>query len=349
MWGIGELMRISADRDGETHLHEAATWAIRELGIKDPSKVKIQKITRGGSARRYLRLSSGTKRAVLMIYDTERRENSYFVPIGRFLSEIGVPVPMVFAWNEEERWVLLEDLGDHTLWSLRNSPPEEKRRLYRLICEAIAPLHRYPLDIFCSRGVPIMGGFDEHLYRWERDYFRENFVRHLMGLTLTEAEESALEEELAELGKRLLSFPPCLIHRDFQSQNIMIRNGKPYFVDFQGMRVGNLYYDLSSLVYDPYVTFTDGERLEVALYYYEIRGYAFGREVFLLNLREAAAQRLMQALGAYAYLGKIKGYHEFLQYVKPGLENLISVTSQLPTLPCLHHLSLRLDKEMPGT
>lgn len=323
-------------------------WAITHLGLPDEVPKEVRLLSRGGSGRRYMRLSWAEGSFVVMHYDMGRKENALFVPIGNFLHQIGVPVPRILAWDEENRFILLEDLGDESLWSLRSLPPEERWALYRKTVEALIILHTYPLEAFPARDVPLMEGFDERLYRWEREYFREQFVYNLMGVTLSESEASALENELDMLAKRLNACPSCLIHRDFQSQNIMICQGKPYFIDFQGMRTGNPCYDLASLAYDPYMPLTSSERRQIVEYYFQLRNWDLSLEEFFLKVWEAAAQRLMQALGAYAFLSLVKGYTDFLNYINPGIKNLIYVTEQATSLPHLNQLALHLDRRAPG-
>ncbi len=122
-----------------------------------------------------------------------------------------------------------------------------------------------------------------------------------------------------------------LIHRDFQSQNIIIRNGQACLIDFQGMRPGLGQYDLASLLYDPYVDLTDAERAELTAYYRDVQtenGVAVDGE-FDFTLRLCAMQRLMQALGAYGFLGLVKGHKSFLQHIPKALNSLRGVISRI--------------------
>ena len=183
--------------------------------------------------------------------------------------------------------------------------------------------------------------FDAGLYRWEREYFREECVRNACRVDLTVSEDEALEEELVVLAGRLIASPLSLVHRDLQSQNVMIRDGGPILIDFQGMRFGNPFYDLGSLLCDPYVAFPEGERESLLLYYQRISGFQYTwnafRELFLL----ASAQRLMQALGAYGFLGLKRTKPHFLAHIPRALDNLVAVTAEAGSLPRLHALARR--------
>jgi hypothetical protein len=139
----------------------------------------------------------------------------------------------------------------------------------------------------------------------------------------------------------LLETPPALVHRDLQSQNVMIRAGEPVLIDFQGMRPGSPFYDLGSLLYDPYVSFPEGGRDELLNFYYGISRFPYSREAFRELFLLASAQRLMQALGAYGFLGLKRGKPHFLAHIPPALDNLLAVTAETGCLPHLHALARR--------
>jgi len=136
---------------------------------------------------------------------------------------------------------------------------------------------------------------------------------------------------LQEIADRLASFPRVLVHRDFQSQNIIIRNSQSYLIDFQGMRPGLAEYDLASLLYDPYVDLPESERAELTAYYCG-RQLEHGITIngdFDLKLRLCGMQRLMQALGAYGFLGLVKGHKHFLQYIPAAMNSLQQVVAEI--------------------
>jgi aminoglycoside/choline kinase family phosphotransferase len=121
----------------------------------------------------------------------------------------------------------------------------------------------------------------------------------------------------------------------------MLRGDEPVLIDFQGMRMGNPLYDIGSLLYDPYVAMTEDERTDLLVYYHELMGEGMDWPSFLDRFRDATAQRLMQALGAYGFLGLKKGRKAFLDHMAPGLKNLLIVTAQSANLPLLHGLARR--------
>jgi len=161
--------------------------------------------------------------------------------------------------------------------------------------------------------------FTADSWRWER----ELFVKYCLGMRYSMEMSAAVETELLRVAKTLVREPRALVHRDFQSTNILWKNGRPTLIDFQGMRFGPAIYDLASLVYDPYVTFTDRERQAlVALYAREA-----GRPEIVDLLPFAAVQRLVQCLGAYGRLVHV-GQPQFAKSILPALENLLDAADR---------------------
>ena len=178
---------------------------------------------------------------------------------------------------------------------------------------------------------------------------------------------------MQSLSARLEGVKPSLVHRDLQSQNVMICKEQPVFIDFQGMRFGNLFYDLGSLLYDPYVSLTEDERIELLSYYYRLPAYegtdtlqndiSSGDKAiaashvkadrlqsawteFQDRFRDASAQRLMQALGAYGFLGLKSGLAEFLVHIPGGIANLVDSASRSKRLPLLKNLATRCQQSL---
>ncbi|HOF04997.1 MAG TPA: phosphotransferase [Syntrophales bacterium] len=348
---------------------------------------RLVPITRGGSDRRFYRVLLPAGRTFLfMAYGRSQEENACWAGIAAFLAELDVPVPAVYGHDPERGLVVMEDLGDRDLWSFRHESWGVRGGLYRRVLARIAPLYTLPLPTLPpgrpgpaggvrdgrdlregamaaanqegTAGVPIfprtMPDYDRGLYRWEHDYFFREFVRGACGIVLTAAEERPVREELDALSGRLLAAPPVLVHRDLQSQNIMIRAGEPVFIDFQGLRRGSLFYDLGSLLYDSYVPFRDDEREELLRYAYELLGDRGGTPVgdgadappgttwpaFRAAFLDGSAQRLMQALGAFGFLGLKKGKVDFLGHIPRGVANLVAAASA-GRLPRLAELAFR--------
>jgi len=310
----------------------------------DRGNIAVEPLEKGGSGRKYYRISmNGENSLILVKYTGQREENLHFCDIAQFLREVGVRVPEIYHHDPEEGLIWAEDLGQIDLWHFRNDPWPRRRALYRRTLEQAVLLH--------TRGhVALADGtlrtarphfqqaFDAALYRWEQNYFFENCAGRHFGLdaqALDTRHEGAGREWLHEIAEQLAARPRVLVHRDFQSQNVMIlgAEGQEHaaFIDFQGMRPGLAEYDLASLFYDPYVRISREER-ESLLDDYALlcaeAGYAVGadfRQIFDL----CAIQRLMQALGAYGFLGHTQGKPHFLEHIPVALASLREVAGRI--------------------
>ncbi len=262
-------------------------------------------VERGGSDRRFWRGAGAARGLVAVSYGTEKAENARYADCAAFLRARGVKVPRVVAHDEARRFLLLEDAGSEDLWTRRVEPWPERRELYRRALGQAAAMHACDLAEAAAADV-LQAPFDESLYAWEQDYFFEHFL---------DGDEAVRGDvPLADEARRLASLPRVLLHRDFQSQNIMLRGEEVALIDFQGMRAGLAGYDVASLLYDPYVPMTEDERAELLRGYAEMAG-RMDFSVWEAEVRSCARQRLMQALGAYGFLGRVKGRTHFLGHI----------------------------------
>lgn len=291
-------------------------------------------LEKGGSGRSYFRLVAGAQRMVFARYTDERRENARFVEIARFLAASGVRVPAIYRHLPGEGCLWMEDAGPVDLWTFREDPWEVRLPLYQSALEELAKLHTCATRSFASARLELEPGFDEALYRWEQGYFFEHCLGGFFQTREERVAELASLPTLAEIPVRLGKCERVLVHRDFQSQNVIIRNGTAVMIDFQGLRPGVDAYDLASIVFDPYVTLSAAERDELVLIYRSAR-LAAGRQVvsgFDGIFHLCALQRLMQALGAYGFLGLKKNKPAFLQHIPAAMRSLDFVVARIPGL-----------------
>jgi N-acetylmuramate 1-kinase len=311
------------------------------LGLPESICLEFSALEGRGSDRIFFRLKwNHENSAILIHYDLKRVENTYYADIATFLHDIDVPAPRLIQHDPALCLIAMEDLGDTDLWSLRKTSWETRRTLYQETLTIAQRLHSFPEKDFPSDRVRLMDRFGLDLYRWERDYFRTHFVRDVCGIELEPSFDRELEVELSALAEQLARARCTLVHRDLQSQNVMIRDGKPFLIDFQGMRFGSPFYDLGSLLCDPYVNFSSNEQDELLSFYYGLGKRDMDLNTFQNTFWEASTQRLMQALGAYGFLGLKKGLKAFLEHIPAGLRNLHRATALVATLPHLHELTL---------
>ncbi|MBV9463747.1 MAG: phosphotransferase [Verrucomicrobiae bacterium] len=301
-------------------------------------------ITPQASGRHYWRvwLADGST-LVAMCFEKDRTENNYFARIALFLEELKLPAPRVRADHTEEGWVVMEDVGTRSLYDEAGPrldlSAEGSQHLYQETLRAVKLLHIQGTEAFHLKPFTLMHGFDESLYLWETNYFWKNCLHDHLRLIPSAQPEAECNEEFLQLAQDLSKLERVLIHRDFQSQNVQVRDRQPHLIDFQGMRFGLAEYDLASLLYDPYIYITESDR-RALLDYYSLNTFTTpgpGRTLFL----RCAAQRLMQACGAYGFLGIHKAKPRYLEHIPIALGRLRHVLEELGELK---HLQLLLAK-----
>jgi len=295
-------------------------------------KVHIDALEKGGSDRKYYRIRFTDEHSLILVrYGDGRAENRYYCSIAEFLAGIGIHVPEIYHHDEQERLIWMEDLGETDLWAFRAEPWERLRPLYGQTLDEMAGLHRRGNEALEVTDLMLQAEFNEDLYLWEQHYFFENCAGRVFGKgEAPEADAGALRG----IAHRLAAMPRVLVHRDFQSQNVLIKRGEAWLIDFQGLRPGLPQYDLASLVYDPYMPLDATAREELIGAYIEKVVEAGGavEEDFRATLDLCAMQRLMQALGAYGYLGLVKERADFLNHIPAALGSLREVLGRIPEL-----------------
>lgn len=305
----------------------------------EAAKVEITPIEKGGSDRRFYRVRSSPDHTLILVkYNLEREENRHYVRIAEFLAAHDICAPKIYFHDDREGLIWIEDLGETDLWSYRDDSWSRRRPLYESALEQIAKLHSLPISAADEIRTSLPAEFDAALYLWEQQYFFQNCLGRHFGIDETRLTELAALPMLQKTAERLAELPRVLVHRDFQSQNIVIRNGHAHLIDFQGMRPGLSKYDIASLLFDPYVTLTAEERAELFEMYRDIRA-RLGTPMRVDEeelLHVCAMQRLMQALGAYGYLGLVRGNTAFLEHIPAALASLRFVTARIPGAEKLH-------------
>ena len=274
-----------------------------------------------GSDRAFWRLdrADGTA-AIAVSYDAKKRpENARYAAHAALLASAGVPVPSVLADVPEHRMLALEELSGG---SLEEKAAKAKGaalvKLYTPVVKALKALHEAGTARALETDASLEPAFGPELYAWERELFETHCLKSRYALDdgLPPAARAELEGVAAEFGH----MPAVLVHRDFQSSNVLYRkDGTPAFIDFQGMRLGPAVYDLASLLYDPYSP-NLGEEERAALL--RVYGGVSSRDLAL-----GAVQRLVQSLGAFGRLASV-GQPQFARHVPRALGNLLAAADE---------------------
>jgi aminoglycoside/choline kinase family phosphotransferase len=280
----------------------------------------------GGSGRKIVRLTGGGFTAIGVLYGV-REENRAFLEFSRHFRSHGLPVPEIYAQDLEQGAYLEQDLGDTTLFEFlsKNRAGEAiAPQVVEAYRKVVAVLPRFQVeagrDLDYSVCYPC-ASFDRQSITWDLNYFKYYFLR-LAGIPFS---EQALEEDFGRLTDFLLTAPQdFFLYRDFQSRNVMLMGGQPYFVDYQGGRKGALQYDIASLLFDAKADLPPELRQQLLDHYLQaLAGYIeLDREAFLRHYYAYVYVRIMQALGAYGFRGFYERKTHFLQSVPYALKNL---------------------------
>jgi aminoglycoside/choline kinase family phosphotransferase len=280
----------------------------------------------GGSGRKIVRLASGDFSAIGVLHDV-REENVAFLEFSRHFRERGLPVPQIYGEDLDRGAYLEEDLGDTTLYEFLSknrtgeNPAPETVEAYRRVVDV---LPRFQIEAGRDLNYEVCyprAVFDAQSIAWDLNYFKYYFLK-LAGIAFN---EQSLEDDFARLTKFLLSAKlDYFLYRDFQSRNIMLRGGEPYFVDYQGGRKGALQYDLASLLYDAKADLPPQLRQQLLDRYIDrLADFTdVGRDEFMRHYYGYVYVRIMQALGAYGFRGFYERKSHFLQSVPYAMKNL---------------------------
>ncbi len=285
-------------------------------------EAKLELAGSAGSRREYYRMSVGLRSFIILVSPPDDADFGRFLRITQFYRLMDFPVPMVYCIDDPAHQVLLEDLGDRRLYDLvKDGAPAIE--LYGKAINQLIDLqtrcfqrHQECPDIRSRL-------FDEHDLLWETDYYKTQYLLGHRGIAYSATDDARLDALFHELARRVDGQPKSIMHRDFQSQNLMIQtDGTVRVIDYQGSRLGSVYYDLASLLLDPYVLLPDADIDELLRYYHQKSLNPLPFDEMYRQFLLAAAQRIMQALGAYCFLSRVKGLPQFRAYIDPGEKRL---------------------------
>jgi aminoglycoside/choline kinase family phosphotransferase len=279
----------------------------------------------GGSGRKIIRLSNERASAIGILYGV-REENAAFLEFSRHFRKHGLPVPEIYGEDLNQGAYLEEDLGDTTLFEFlsKNRGENIAPAVVDAYRKVVAVLPRFQVEAGRDLNYDVcypIASFDRQSIAWDLNYFKYYFLR-LAGIPFN---EQALENDFGHLTEFLMTAQrDYFLYRDFQSRNILLHNGQPFFVDYQGGRKGALQYDIASLLFDAKADLPPDVRQDLLNHYLEALGHhiKFERETFLRHYYAYVYVRIMQALGAYGFRGFYERKAHFLQSVPYAMKNL---------------------------
>jgi aminoglycoside/choline kinase family phosphotransferase len=288
---------------------DSGAWAVESAGT-------------AGSDRRFVRVSPRGRTGesyVLVVWDSSDRDWDRFCCIVNDLGSSTPFLPRILALDPAHGLILEEDLGAMTVgvWA-RGKSEHDMEWAYRKVIDALAQWQEIEPSACATISSRSM---DLEMFLWESEYFARYCVTEYFG------EERLLGGTWERLRRRIAEHAASLdtvcIHRDFQSENVLLQDDRVRFVDFQGARMGPPGYDLASLILDPYMGIDSAMHRRLLDYYRGKAPVKLSDGDYLV----CALQRLMQALGAYGNLSLHKGKERFHAYIAPALARLESAAA----------------------
>lgn len=286
---------------------------------------EIIEMPASGSNRRYFRLK-GTQ-SLIGVYGTSVEENEAFLYMAEHFKKKNLPVPQVLCVSEDKFFYLQEDLGDTLLFHaiekgrVTNSFSEEEKELLRKTIRLLPSIQFAGAEGFDFNHCYPQPEFNERSVLWDLNYFKYCFLK----ATGLEFLENKLEDDFQKMSDVLLrSSSDTFMYRDFQSRNVMIKDGEPWFIDFQGGRKGPFFYDIASFLWQAKARYPESLRDELLDEYIKaVSKYVnIDRIYFFSQLRHFVLFRTLQVLGAYGFRGYFEKKPHFIQSVPFAIENL---------------------------
>lgn len=283
-------------------------------------KTMITPLNVGGSIRNFYFFKKNGKKYIYLISSFEDKEFERWFKIRKLLNKIKFPVPSVFDVSFKSKKAIIEFCGEYSLYDYSKFSEKSKLEiLYKKIIDKVVLLHKKKLDNYLKNNIFKDYVFSKDYFLWETRYFYENFLKGYKKIDLPYEYFENVFEKLAEISSK---FEKRILHRDLQSQNILIsKNNQIKFIDFQSARLGPPGYDIASLLWDPYINLTDDLRSNLLNYYKEKMSKSLPAD-FDESLKYLKAQRHFQAIGAYSFLGLKRGKKHFLKFIKPAIKFL---------------------------
>jgi aminoglycoside/choline kinase family phosphotransferase len=325
--------------------------ALREVWGDVPAEATLEKLRGELSTRSYYRVRSAARLPesviVMRLADADVQALGAaelpFVELQRYLAQLGIAVPVVYADHTRSGLLLLEDLSDETFEArLKQTPRAGWQALYLHAVELLATLHERAANT-PREGIAYRRAFDQKLLRWELEHFRE-WGLAACDIALTAGEAALIDRSFERLVAELLALPQGFTHRDYQSRNLMwAPRGELVVIDFQDALLGPLGYDLAALLCDSYVA------LDAALQHAALTHYASCRklelEPLLRAFRLVSVQRKLKDAGRFVFIDQVRGNPNFLPWYGPSLAYVARALSHLPDYAELEAL---LREKLPG-
>ncbi|WP_020407769.1 aminoglycoside phosphotransferase family protein [Hahella ganghwensis] len=319
----------------DSRLELAHQWL---TGFFNHEDFEISVLSDDASFRRYFRVQYGYQHYALMDAPPDKESCHPFLAIAKTWHQAGIPVPLVYAVDLEQGFMLLEDFGDTTFLARAGTDAE---KLYPQALEMLLAVHQAPIP----QDYPLPP-FDESMCRFELGIFKEWFLEKLLGLSLSPEQSQCLNHTFDLLTENAQSQPQVVMHRDYHSRNLMVREDDSLgLIDFQGAVIGPIAYDVASLLKDCYICWPEeqvatwlNDYLDILNDYRAQQGeQAYSKEAFQRWFDLIGMQRHIKVAGLFSRLSLRDNKHGYLQDIPLTLEYILSASRRYPELEAFRH------------
>ncbi|OYT70536.1 MAG: hypothetical protein CFK52_10700 [Chloracidobacterium sp. CP2_5A] len=303
--------------------------------------IAVEPLLGDASTRMYFRIRRSDETFIAAVYAEEFDAKALaYLEVTDLFHAAGIPVPRVLKVDDRRGVVLQQDVGDCRLQDALADQPEIARRVdYDQALRLIVDIQKTTLAAQARDSIAWRQAFDDEKLFWEMNYFFRNYVERYCQWRLPATEESLILGELFALTYRLARAPRVVCHRDYHARNLMRHAGKLWVIDHQDARMGPATYDLASLLGDPYAALDDDFQAALKEQFWRLHVAAFGtqcyasRAQFEREYQLMQAQRLLKAIGTYAYQFAARRNPVYLRYIPVALRGAGKALDHIADLP----------------
>ncbi|MGQ9898300.1 MAG: aminoglycoside phosphotransferase family protein [Acidobacteriota bacterium] len=308
--------------------------------------LSIEPLLGDASTRMYFRIRREDETFIAAVYAEPFDVATFaYLDVTHLFRSVGIPVPQVFAVDGCRGVVLQQDVGDWRLQDVLALQPETARRVdYDRALHLIVDIQKTTSLARSCGSIAWRQVFDDEKLFWEMNYFFRNYVERYCGWSLSFEQETLLLGELFALTYRLARVPRVVCHRDYHARNLMHHAGELWVIDHQDARLGPATYDLASLLGDPYAALDEDFQATLKERFWQLHLAAFGtqyyasRRQFEQEYQLMLVQRLLKAVGTYAYQFAVRNNPVYLGYIPIALRTVAMALDRIADLPMVKWL-----------
>lgn len=334
------------------------TSGIKELAAEclnaSADNISINQITGDASTRAYFRAQANTNSVIIALYNAPFDERVRAVdrlaaaeaqnPAARLtfasdpcahiettilFREAGLPVPRVLGSSGAGHVLFIEDVGDIRLqdW-LAGRSEDELKQAYRRAVEMIVRIQETTQKATQTGCICCALAFDEAKLKYELGFFFANYINKYLGAKLDATTANAINQEFKALCSELAARPRVLTHRDYHARNLMMHNNELFIIDQQDARMGPASYDVASLLRDPYAALDNTVAEEMTELFIELKAASTvpleSLDEFRHELHLMTVQRMLKAIGTYAYQAAVVKNQIYVSYIEPAAKSALA-------------------------